>query len=141
MILRAITTNATRWLEDTTVNEVDIDGRNIYVIIERNIPNQNPQEKLFEAHQRYGDLHLCLNGRQRFDYQDTHSLIIQTPYNKKKDVILYQNPVQPVTTCILTPGDFAIVFPEDGHKAKLWVEPFDPAQSGTSTNLVVKFKV
>ena len=75
----------------------------------------NPQdEQPIEAHESYIDIQVLLEGRERIGWLPrAKCLSPRAPYDESKDIIFYHD--QPTSYVDLLPGDFVILFPEDGH--------------------------
>lgn len=75
----------------------------------------NPQdEQPIEAHESYIDIQILLEGRERIGWLPrAKCLSPRAPYDESKDIIFYYD--QPTSYVDLLPGDFVILFPEDGH--------------------------
>ena len=73
----------------------------------------------FEAHKDYIDVQIMLEGKEEFHCVPLEKIAdLETQaYDAEKDFALYGGEAQ--TICILTPGQFVICFPEDGHKPML----------------------
>ena len=75
----------------------------------------NPQdEQPIEAHESYIDIQVLLEGRERIGWLPrAKCLSPRAPYDESKDIIFFHD--QPTSYVDLLPGDFVILFPEDGH--------------------------
>ena len=75
----------------------------------------NPQdEQPIEAHESYIDIQVLLEGRERIGWLPrAKCLSPRAPYDESKEIIFYYD--QPTSYVDLLPGDFVILFPEDGH--------------------------
>lgn len=72
----------------------------------------------FESHDKYIDVHLCVNGQEEIGWKPRQKCIYQRGrYNADKDVIFYND--TPDTYFKLTNNQFAILFPEDVHAAMI----------------------
>jgi YhcH/YjgK/YiaL family protein len=86
----------------------------------------------FECHDRHIDIQVCLQGEETIGWAPRHSC--QEPngdYNPEKDVQLYHDPA--LSFFRLTPGQFAIFFPEDVHAPMIG--------DGVIRKLVLKVKI
>ena len=75
------------------------------------------EEAFFEAHKKYLDVHLMLQGEERVDISHPDVL---TLFDHKDDFYAYQGEAE--QTLLLTPGSFLVVFPGDAHRIKVQVE-------------------
>ena len=74
------------------------------------------EEGFFEAHRRYLDIHLMLQGEERVDIAHPRGL---TLFEQRDDFYGYHGEAE--QTLVLRPGSFLVVFPGDAHRIKLWV--------------------
>ena len=73
-------------------------------------------EKPFEAHRKYIDLHFIISGEEDFGYANINYAEPTTEYNEADDYILLEG--EKGRTRLRT-GDFCITFPEDAHAPAL----------------------
>lgn len=71
-------------------------------------------ECLFEAHRRYADVHIVLEGREEIAVNAPEALQSIQPYDDSRDIGFYCG--EGGTRCLLRPGDFLVCFPHDAHK-------------------------
>ena len=74
------------------------------------------EEAFFEAHKKYLDVHLMLQGEERVDISHPDVL---TLFDHKDDFYAYQGEAE--QTLLLAPGSFLVVFPGDAHRIKVQV--------------------
>lgn len=76
-------------------------------------------ESFFEAHARYLDIHLMLEGSERVEIAPPDQLeeFRSEPHN---DFWGYRGAAS--YHLVLSPGDFLVVFPNDAHKIKMQVD-------------------
>ena len=74
------------------------------------------EEGFFEAHRRYLDIHLMLQGEERVDVAHPDGLTL-TESREDGDFYAYQGKED--HSVVLAPGDFLVVFPGDAHRIKL----------------------
>ncbi len=65
-----------------------------------------------EAHRKYLDMQIMLEGGETVGYADVAGLKETVPYSEEKDIIFYENGGQPVR---IEKGMFYLVLPQDGH--------------------------
>ena len=75
------------------------------------------EEAFFEAHKKYLDVHLMLQGEERVDISHPDVL---TLFDHEDDFYAYQGEAE--QTLLLAPGSFLVVFPGDAHRIKVQVE-------------------
>lgn len=95
-----------------------------------------PEEGGFEAHRSFIDIQIVVSGCETIYWAPlAHLPKIKTPYNYDKDIVIFEDP-EYCTPVRLHEGDFVVLFPTDGHKARCQVS--GPAQVG---KIVVKVSV
>lgn len=87
------------------------------------------EDTFFEAHRRYLDIHLMMEGEERVDIASPQGL---TLFEHQEDFYAYRG--QAEQSLVLRPGSFLVVFPEDAHRIKIQV-------NGPKTVSKVVFKV
>ena len=87
------------------------------------------EDTFFEAHRRYLDIHLMMEGEERVDIASPQGL---TLFEHQEDFYAYRG--QAEQSLVLRPGSFLVVFPEDAHRIKIQVK-------GPKTVTKVVFKV
>ncbi len=87
------------------------------------------EDTFFEAHKRYLDIHLMMEGEERVDIASPEGL---TLFEQQGDFYAYRG--QAEQSLVLRPGSFLVVFPEDAHRIKIQV-------NGPETVSKVVFKV
>ena len=75
------------------------------------------EETFFEAHKRYLDIHLMMEGEERVDIASPEGL---TLFEQKGDFYAYRGEAE--QSLVLRPGSFLVVFPEDAHRIKIAVD-------------------
>ncbi len=90
-----------------------VDDDRIFVVVARG-EGRGREGASLEAHRRYIDIQLTLEGIDAIGYKPTASCTDpQGPFDEDKDVVLYKD--APDTWTPLPPGMLAIYFPEDAH--------------------------
>jgi YhcH/YjgK/YiaL family protein len=72
------------------------------------------EDTFFEAHRRYLDIHLMLQGSERVDIAHPDDL---TLFQQEGDFYAYRGTA--AQTLVLKPGEFLVVFPGDAHRIKI----------------------
>ena len=101
--------------EDFVPGRHDVRGDEIFIFA--NEYKTKPADQTpYEAHRKYIDVMLMLEGEEYIAYTDIEGAgEITDPYDEKKgDYILAKEGDQP-SVAIMRPGDIAIFFPEDLH--------------------------
>lgn len=77
------------------------------------------EESFFEAHRRYLDIHIMVEGEERVDMNRPEDLNL-TDAQEGNDFYAYQG--ESWHSTVLKPGEFLVVFPEDAHRIKVQVD-------------------
>jgi YhcH/YjgK/YiaL family protein len=74
---------------------------------------------LLESHRAYVDVHVVLDGQETVAVWPADRLHIRTQYNDEQDVVFYDPPGDGGARLTLSPGFFAVFFPQDAHMTQL----------------------
>ncbi len=108
-----------------------IEGDSVFMeILETSTVVHN--SKLFEAHQKYIDLHLTLLGEEWYGYAPINNLVIAEQYDDQKDLAWYKGEG---VYFQVPQGQFVLFFPEDAHKPCITFK-----ESTVIRKLIVKIK-
>jgi len=80
---------------------------------------RSASEAVLESHRTYVDVHVVLEGRETIMVWPADRLRVRTPYNEKQDVTFHDPPAEEGVRLNLTPGFFAVFFPQDAHMTQL----------------------
>jgi biofilm protein TabA len=100
-----------RNLADLPLGKVDLEGDQLFVLVQE-YSTKEPSAGRWEAHRRYADIQLIVTGEERVGVAGIAAMRLETPYDEMKDVAFFQGEGDWIT---LTPGRFAIFFPQDVH--------------------------
>ncbi|NLL36590.1 MAG: DUF386 domain-containing protein [Fretibacterium sp.] len=89
--------------------------------------------KLFEAHERFVDIHVTLEGQEWYGYAPTNNLTLDIPYSPEKDTAFYRGEG---VYFQVPKGQFVLFFPEDAHKPLISFET-----KGIVKKLILKVKI
>lgn len=89
-----------------------IDGENLFVNIVE-YETTAPENRFWEAHRQYLDLHLMLDGAEQIDVNFIDNME-QKDFVEKDDFLPCEG--EPNSHVVLTDGDFLICYPKDGHR-------------------------
>lgn len=111
---------------------MELDGSDLYVtrFTYETVPDE---ESFFEAHLRYLDIHIMVDGSERVEIAPPETLA-QFEQNEAGDFYAYRGEGRYKLT--LSPGDFLVVFPGDAHRIKMRVDAPE-----TVTKVVFKVRV
>ena len=95
------------------LGKYEIDGKNLFFEIS-NCNLRAKQNAPLEAHKKYADLQLILEGAETFGLSDTNVCrSVKTPYNLEKDIEFFEDAPEQYKT--LSAGEFMVFFPENAH--------------------------
>lgn len=92
----------------------ELDGKDIYVnVMERELKEK--KDAKLEVHNEYIDIQVLINGTcESFGWSERKDLRMpRSEFDVEKDIQLFDD--EPQTYYTLRPGQFTILFPEDGH--------------------------
>ena len=94
------------------VGKLPVDGERVYATI------QEPEladwkERAWEAHRRYADIQMILDGEEIIGFTPVETLKISSEYNPDIDCALYTGKGN---KAVLKQGEFMVFFPQDAHK-------------------------
>ncbi len=103
---------------DAEEKEYPLDGERVFARI-MSYPTIPADSARFEAHRKYADIQTVLSGEELLEWSPISGLEITSPYDPSKDVEFYSR-LQPGPTRVkLSPGFFALLFPQDAHAPQL----------------------
>lgn len=110
----------------------DIAGDDIFVNLAE-YQTVLPDQGTWEAHQRYIDIQLIVDGEEQMGHAFNTSLQIKAPYDAAKDVEFYSGSGQLIT---YSKSTFAIYYPHDAHKPGVF-----SGAPGTVRKAVAKIRI
>lgn len=113
------------------VGKIDIDGENAWISVDEPEMREKSEASI-EIHRQYTDIQVPLQGKETFGWQSVGNLKSEkSAYSPENDIAFYNDPVELYFT--LSPGEFVIFFPEDGHAPCIG--------EGKTKKLVAKIKI
>lgn len=98
---------------------VEIDGKNVYALVQSYETASAPSEVRLEAHRQYIDIQYIVTGVEVIGWAHIAGLQNPTAYDVEKDVWFGTLPRQEMTSVRVASGQAAIFYPEDAHAPKL----------------------
>ena len=92
------------------------DFKNGMYYLVQNYETKPESECFFESHRKYIDIQYIVSGKERHDVANISGLTVREDYNAEKDILKYNGAG---SILLLGEGDFAVYFPEDGHKPNI----------------------
>ena len=96
----------------------EIDGDDLFVNIVE-YETTTPENRFWEAHRQYLDLHFMLRGSERIDVNFIDNMQQQEFLEQDDFLPLEGNPNSHV---VLTEGDFLLCYPKDAHRTALQIK-------------------
>ena len=119
----------------TADGKYELQGQDLVAIVQR-YQTAPSVDKLWEAHQIYGDIQVVYQGLEYCGHNDQATLVVTKPYIAEKDVEKYAAPSGPFALLTLGRGNFAVFHPQDGHQPGVQVDA--PAEI---LKVVIKFRL
>lgn len=69
-----------------------------------------------EAHKKYIDIQLLLDGKEKLQYTYTDGLKISENYDENCDIMFFDNPEYLLNSVILNKNTFVLLYPHEAHK-------------------------
>lgn len=95
------------------------------------------EKGFFESHKQYVDFQLIIKGVEGAKVVDINQATIKTPYNEKRDLIVYE-PVSEASFLRLRAGMLAIFFESDAHALRFYGESFEKYKAEPIFKAVIK---
>ena len=92
----------------------DIDGDRLYASV-ASYETGSRAERRFEAHRKYIDVQVLLEGEESIDVSLDKDLPTLEAYDEKRDVI-FLKPPEHVASLPMHPGYFVVFYPHDVHR-------------------------
>ncbi len=97
---------------------------------------KKPEEGRFEAHRKYVDVQALLSGYERIEVSPINNLRLNLPYDDAKDVEFFTRDSSGIVSLDMSPGMFAVFFPEDAHQPGIKIN----SSSELIKKVVIKIK-
>ena len=92
----------------------DIDGERLYASV-ATYETGSREERRFEAHRKYIDVQVLLEGKESIDVSLDNDLPLLEAYDEKRDV-MFLKPPEHVASLPMRPGFFVVFYPHDVHR-------------------------
>jgi YhcH/YjgK/YiaL family protein len=93
---------------------IDIDGDRLYASV-ATYETGSREERRFEAHRKYIDVQVLLEGEEIIDVSLEKDLPTLDAYDENRDV-MFLKPPQHVASLVMKPGCFGVFYPHDIHR-------------------------
>lgn len=98
-------------LEDKAEGKYEIDGDNIFVIVQSYDAKPESEGKL-EAHRKYADIQFIIEGEEKIGYANIEKTSPVVDYDDEKDIIFLDGDFDFI---LVQKNDFMVFFPQDAH--------------------------
>lgn len=102
---------------DAHCGRYEIDKNSFANIDEYNTKDRS--ECRLEAHKKYIDIQMLLNGFEELDCVDIEGLTISQEYNLERDIMFFNLPDKALDSIMLQRGKFVMLFPNDVHMPQI----------------------
>jgi len=103
----------------------EIDGDRLFAIVSRG-QGRGREHSLLEAHRRYIDIQFVIGGEDCIGWLPISDCQrVSSPYDAQKDLELFFD--RPATWVTVSPGVFAVFYPDDAHAPLATREPIHKA--------------
>ncbi len=108
-----------------TTSNIDLDGNNLFLSVSE-YQGKTKEGAKMEAHQKYIDIQIPIVGTEQMGWLDIDKCTkVLSPYDSEKDLIFFYNSASSYFQ--VSPGDFVVFFPEDGHAPGIGIGEFKKA--------------
>lgn len=111
-----------------------IEGEAMYALVSSYTTSPRV-ERRFEAHKKYLDVQVLLEGEESIDISLEANLPLLQEYNETKDIFFVQPPAE-CASLVMQPGYFAVFYPQDFHRPNCQLRGASPVRK-----IVVKIRV
>jgi len=98
----------------TAEGKHEIVGEDLYAMV-LGYETKEGEDGVFEAHRRYIDIMVLIEGEERVDVVVGEELAESKAYGEAGDAVLYHGPKM-YSSVVLRPGRFALLYPQDIHR-------------------------
>lgn len=102
----------------TPEGERELRGKDIFARV-MSYQTKTREQTAMEAHRRYADVQVVLSGCEVMEWHPLAGLKPVTPYAPDSDAVFLEKPTTPQGQVVLTPGRFAVFFPQDAHMGQI----------------------
>ena len=111
----AIAYLASNNLDTLEAGKYPVDGDKVLVLAQ-SYETKTASVAKYETHRKYIDIQFILEGQETCYCAPRETLELSEAFNEEKDIAFYRNPAKDEVSLPLTPGVFALFFPQDAHK-------------------------
>ena len=113
--------------EDVTGQELwEIDGDEVYAMIQAYTSRPVTDAPRFEAHRKYLDIQYLVSGTEAMGWAPLDQLAVNVPYDDERDRALGTVPVRSRTLVLFSAGYAILLYPSDAHSPGLAAHEPEP---------------
>jgi biofilm protein TabA len=101
--------------QDLEPGTVEIDGRQVYAMIQSYTSREVTENPHLEAHRKYLDIQYLVSGTEAMGWAPLDQLEVNVPYIDDKDILLGTVPAEARTLVPFSAGYAILLFPSDAH--------------------------
>ena len=105
--------------KDLPDGNVEIDGTNVYAIVQSYNSNPDLDALKFEAHRKYIDIQYVISGKELMGWAHIKKMMTTIPYNETKDALYGVVPPDNVTFVHYDAGQAVVLYATDAHSPGL----------------------
>ncbi len=90
----------------------------LYANVDEYVTRKASECKL-EAHRKYIDIQLLLDGIEELDYIDVAGLSVSEAYDNARDVMFFAPCDKVLNKVVLTKGKFVLLYPHEAHQPQM----------------------
>lgn len=94
---------------------VEIDGREVYAMIQTYTSRVVTDDPRFEAHRKYLDIQYVVSGTEAMGWAPLDQLAVNIPYMDDRDIMLGTVPAEARTLVPFSAGYAILLYPSDAH--------------------------
>ena len=98
---------------------VEIDGQEVYAMIQTYTSREVTESPRFEAHRKYLDIQYVVSGFEAMGWAPLDQLAVNVPYDDERDRALGTVPVDARTFVLFGAGYAIVLYPSDAHAPML----------------------
>jgi biofilm protein TabA len=94
---------------------VEIDGKNVFAMIQSYETRQERNAPRFEAHRKYIDIQFLLSGTELMGWAPLDAVTVTEPYDAEKDILFGNVADDASAFTFFSAGQAIVLFPSDAH--------------------------
>jgi biofilm protein TabA len=100
---------------DQPDGRIEIDGKDVYAIVQSYVTKQEKDAPNFEAHRKYIDIQFLLSGRELMGWAPLSAVTVTDPYDEEKDILFGTTTDEASAFTSFSAGQAIVIYPSDAH--------------------------